>query len=121
MTPGMKVRRFREARQWSPDDLAKACVMRPQFILQIEDGEAPHVHTRTWQKIADVLDVTLEDIFNEDEVAISEGNVIDEVSEENRPLVIFTLRLTFLLGALVLIASLVALCAALAALVAAHF
>lgn len=108
MTPGTKLRLLREARDWSPEQLAKACVMRTQFVLQIEANEVPEVHVRTWQKLADVLDCSLEDFFTDDDLPALDRDVVDEVSEELRPLVVLTLRLVFLLGGLTLLSLLLA-------------
>jgi len=117
MTPGTKLRLLREARGWAPEELAKACVMRPQFVLQIESNEAGLVHTRTWQKLADVLDCSVEDFFSEEVENLVDRDITEEAPPELRPLVLFTLRLVFLLGGLTTIALLVGL----AALVASRF
>lgn len=120
MTPGTKLRLLREARGWGPEELAKASVMRPQFILQIEANEVPQVHARTWQKLADILDINVDEFFSEDEIAIVDRSVTEEVPEEFRPLVIFTLRLVFLLGCLALLSLLIALCTGVASLIISH-
>lgn len=103
MTPGARVRLIREGKGWSPEQLAKACAMRPQFLLQIEAGEVPKVHLRTWQKLADVLDVSADDFFTESDVDFGERDIVRESPEELRPLVLLVVRLVVVLGAFLFI------------------
>lgn len=73
--PGARIKDLREAAHWSTSDLARACDLREEYLIQIENGHILKVHTRTYQKIADALGITLGMLLGEEEIL---RNAIDE-------------------------------------------
>jgi len=95
--PGQRIRDFRESRGWSTNDLARACNMRESFLLDIEDGNIVKIHPRTYQKIADALNLTL-GMLNGDEDIPENASIYDEIPEKYRFLIKIILILVVVLG-----------------------
>lgn len=97
---GLRIRELREQAAWSPRDLADACDIRVEYVLDIEDG-VPKVHTRTYQKIADALNVNLQYLLTgERETEPAKLDLLAEVPPEWRWLIRLTMRLVIVFGTL---------------------
>ena len=99
---GAKIRGLRESVAWSPEDLAQACSLRTVYLMAIEDDSAPRVHTRTYQKIADALNVPLEYLFGN--VPLDPALTLEKELEDHpwRWFISLILRLIIVLGTLTL-------------------
>lgn len=91
-----------------PELAAAAGDMRPQYLLEIEEGQAPKVHIRTLQKLADALGVTLGMITGEELPPPPGLTVFDEVAPEYQFVVKVVVRLVVVLGSLLLLCGLTA-------------
>ncbi len=65
LTAATNIRRFREDLGLSTGALAEICRMRPEFISAIEHGRI-QPKTLTYERLAQALNVSLEDLFLEE-------------------------------------------------------
>lgn len=83
--------------------------MRSDYYLEIERGERPAVHTRTYQKIADGLGISLAYIFGqEDETPRS---IEEKLPPNLYAITRLTIRLIWALGCLVFLVGFLSICA----------
>jgi transcriptional regulator with XRE-family HTH domain len=106
MTPGEMIRDFREQRGMTPEELALAAGMRPQYLLQIESGEIHRVHTFTYQKLADALHVTLGMVLGQELSPPAGHTVFQELPSSYRFVVRATIHMCLLFGSLLLLGGL---------------
>jgi transcriptional regulator with XRE-family HTH domain len=110
MTRGERIQKLREEAGLSTQALADICLMRNQYLEQIED-DIVVPHTRTYQKIADALGVRLQHILGEEELP-RKAKLSDELDGPYLVVVQGTMKLIVLFGTLALIGVLLALGAA---------
>lgn len=77
-------------------------MLREAHLADIEDGIVLKVHTLTYQKIADALDVTLGQLDGSEDLA-KDAKLEDELSPNQAWLVRSIVRLILILGTLTLI------------------
>lgn len=100
MTPGERIQHYREIRGLSTLRLARMAQMREEFLLKIESSVILP-QTRTLQKIADALDVSL-DVLLGNELPGDKKRLEDELPEPYLSYVKWTMRLSLSLGVLLL-------------------
>jgi transcriptional regulator with XRE-family HTH domain len=59
---GVAVRRLRKERGWSQGDLAKKCGLKVTTLSQIERGQKPNPTLDTLERVAEVFEVSIEDL-----------------------------------------------------------
>ena len=101
---GDRLRDAREARKMSTHSLAKLAGIREAFLIAIEDSRET-CHTRTFQKLADILGVRLEFIFGQEDLVLTE-TLQDVLPEGYYWFVKTTMRIIIVLGSLALISAL---------------
>lgn len=97
MSIGERITDIRQSRDLSIQELAKLCSMRPEFIMNIEDG-SQKAHTFTYRKIADALNVPLEMILQDSYTPSGDEKWQEEIPESYRWLVRLTMGLIISLG-----------------------
>lgn len=105
---GDRLRDAREARKMSTHSLAKLAGIREQFLIDIEDSRK-ECHTRTLQKLADILGVRLEFLFGQEDMVLTE-TLEDVLPEGYYWFVKTTMRIIIVLGSIALISALAILC-----------
>lgn len=116
---GDNVRVLREQRGWSVLTLAKAAGMRPQYLARLEEETEEIVSFRTWQKLADALDVTLSELQDIDTIP-PDHSIFDEIEERTRWFPLLVVKLIMLLGTLALLLCMVCIAGLLASYILAH-
>lgn len=99
MSIGERIADIRQSRGLSVQELAQLISVRPQFIINIEDG-TQKAHTLTYRKIADALHVPLEMLIQGSYSPPGEHGRMEDVPEAYRWLVKLVMGLTVLLGTL---------------------
>lgn len=100
--PGRIIRAWREEMEFSPHDLCLACNFTIDYLNRIEEDAVDKVHTRTYQKIANAFNLTLDELsLDPDEVR--RGDIILEAPEQFHKLLHLVVGLVVLLGTLTLI------------------
>lgn len=105
-TIGERISDIRQSRGLSVQELGKLIDVRPQFIINIEDG-AQKAHTFTYRKIADALNVPLEMLLDEAYKPEKPEAWRDALPDEYRWLISKIMLLVVALGALTLILSVI--------------
>ena len=62
---GRQIRRLRDARKWSQEDLARRAHIGKQAMSDIESGRTKRPHIDSLQRIAKALDVPVGDLLGE--------------------------------------------------------
>lgn len=102
--PGRIIRAWREERGWSVLDLALAAAMTPDYLTRVESDEVGKVHTRTYQKLADALSVSLDELATDPE-DIRKGDLISQAPESLQGLIRVVLVLVLVCGSLFVVAA----------------
>ncbi|MDG3003961.1 helix-turn-helix domain-containing protein [Paludisphaera mucosa] len=71
MTLAQRVRDFRYAKGWGPDELANRAEISRTALYQIESGKTGLPRAGTLRRIAVALDVSMDDLLSEDEAPAS--------------------------------------------------
>ena len=100
MIPGRFVRGHREAAGITPTELSITAGMREGYLLEIESDQAQRVNTRTYQKLADCLGITLDELASDPEK--TPNSWAAEVEPQFRGLARAVIILVLALGALTL-------------------
>jgi transcriptional regulator with XRE-family HTH domain len=61
-TLGLRIRRFREARDWSQEELSFRCGLHRTYVGSVERGER-NISVINLQKIAGALGIEIRDLF----------------------------------------------------------
>jgi transcriptional regulator with XRE-family HTH domain len=66
LTLGRRLKRFRMHRGFTQKELATRTRVRQALISELESGRKPDTLSRTLQKLADGLEITIEDLLGEE-------------------------------------------------------